>query len=365
MTYSPLEARIEEFQQATWVAELVSDASFGSSNTFQLNDGSTWSGVSVSERYDVYRYYTTVVGGAGKLGVVIPDKFYSGSVSLQIAVQDICTACGESVGQVTAGLFLSTFQRQQGSASVALDALAAAFGLIWWIDRSGLVNMAAARPTGAEATGTRTSSDVDASIVLTEPQGVKLGVGYDTSDSVVKMPVIQHVRWFQNGEKFTAQLYPLPFLFRNPVQTDYDCLYDATVQQDHGDGTGDFYVDSRFYVTCRLFCGVPGAKVTMQAGDEVTVGFFGGNPQKPFALGMAQNSAATKQVARNMDNIKATLTGLAPGTMLQLATILATAFVCAAPGSPTTLNPAFAATAPSLDILGTITSGTSRISVGD
>jgi hypothetical protein len=357
MTYSPLEVRIEEFQQATWVAELVSDTSFGSSGSFQLNDGSTWQGASVIERYDVYRYYTTVVGGAGKLGVVIPDKFYSGNVSLQIAVQDVCSACGESVGNVTAGLFLSTFQRQQGTASVALDAIASAFGLIWWIDRSGLVNMSAQRPVGAEASGTRTSSDVDASIVLTEPLNVTLGAAYDLADSLVQMPVIQHVRWKQNSDKFSAQLYPLPFLFKNPVQTVYDCMYDATVQQDHGDGTGDFYVDNRFFVTCRLFCGVPGAKVTMDPGDVVAVGFFGGNPQAPFAMGMAQNSTAIKKVARNTDPIIATL---AAADITALALMLKV-------GAGPALGSTIVATPTDLPLSGTcqINGGTSRISVGD
>ncbi len=96
-----------------------------------------------------------------------------------------------------------------------------------------------------------------------------------------------------------------------------------------------------------LLCGVPGAKVTVNAGELVTVGFFAGDPQKPFAMAMAQNTSATKSVARNGDTCK--------------VTIPAGSFLISCSGSPavgvSNVNP--------IDVTGTITSGSDRLKVGD
>lgn len=341
----PDSAQIEEFEQGSWVADLVSSDPFSSS--FTLTDGSTWSGATVSAHQDQQQYFTRVVGGAGKLATVIPDKYYSGNVALSVAVADVCTACGESVGVVTTGAFLNNFLRIQGTAADALDALAEAFGQIWWIDRTGLVNMRAQRPTGAEATGEREKSDVD-SALLVNPQGLTLGVGYQTEDPVAAIQQIRHIRWKLEPTRFSAQIYAFPFLFRSPAQTAYSCLYDAQVISDNGDGTIDVRVTNRFgVVKVPLYCGVPGSKVKTKVGEAVTLGFLAGDPQKPYAVAMAQSSSATKQVARNTDPVKVTIPALS--------------FLVSCSGSPAVgvLNPA------AIDVTGTIQGGTARLMVDD
>lgn len=354
------EATIEEYEQASWVADLLAPVAFDGS--FSLPDGSTWTGTKSTERYDGNLFHTRVVGGQAKLGTVLGAKFYSGNVSLQVAAGDVCTEAGEKVGSIPSGMFLNTFQRQSGSASSALDALASAFGLIWWIGRDGLVSMSVKRPVGAEANGVRISSDVDASIVLSQPEGVTLGAAYDTAEPLVSMPVIRHVRWKLMPDKFEAQLYPIPFLFSNPVQTFYDRHYDAVVESDNGDGTISVFADAgrrgKFGVSkAKLFCGVPGAKVTVQNGDEVTLGFLGGNPQAPYCVSMAQDGTATKKVARNTDPIIATLSAT------DITALAAMLKVGAGPAVGSTI----VATPSDLPLSGTcqINGGTSRISVGD
>ncbi len=348
MTYSLIVATIEEFEQGTWVADLESQTSFDGS--FQLLDGSQWAGTKVDERFEPYRYFTRVVGGAGKLGATLQDKYYSGNVSLQVAVGDVCQESGESLGTVTSGLFLSTYMRLQGSTTSALNAIAKAFGQIWWIGRDGKVNMAVKRPTGPDCSGGRISADTDASIVLAAPTGVLLGVGYDSTGTAAKMEQVRHVRWSLTQQHLRAQLYAVPFLFRDPAVTAYSCLYSALVDTDHGDGTIDVIADGRFGVTrVPLLCGVPGSKVTMMGGDQVTLGFLGGDPQKPFAVAMGQLETATKQVARNGDSVSVTFT------------TADAALILAPPG--TSGGPCSAAG--NITVTGTITSGTSRISVGD
>jgi hypothetical protein len=298
-----IQLEAEEFEQGAWVADLVDADAFAGS--FVLG-GDTWVGTAVQSRVDFNRNYTRVIGGANKLATVLQDRWYAGNASLQVAVSDICKECGESFGSATPGVFLNTYQRIKGTAAQALDQLAQLFGQIWWIGRDGKVNMAVTRPTGAPADGTRLSSDTDASALLAEPSGVQLGVSYLTGAQ--QMAQIRHVRWNYTPERTTAQIYPLPFLFRPPVQTAYDRVYSARVDRDNGDGTIDVIADARFGVTkVPLLCGVPHSKVKVDGGDAVALAFFGGDPQKPFALLMGQDETATKQVARKTDGVTSSM----------------------------------------------------------
>lgn len=288
---------VEEFEGGAWVADAVSLDQFDGS--FELA-GETWTGTMVTERLEFERYHTTIVGGANKLAQVLQDKFYDGSVSLRAALEDICRESGEIFGGAKAGTFLATFERIRMPACEALDAIAAAFDLIWWIGRDGQVQLQADRPAGDEATGRRVSVDTS-SVLLREPEDLTLGATYDDA-------TVRHIRWHFTAGVFEARAYFVPFVFREPVQTRYDSLYDAKVDRDNGDGTIDVIAAGRFGVTkVKLFCGVPRSKVKVDPGDLVTLGFFGGDPQKPFAVAMAQHTSATKEVARKGDTIKATL----------------------------------------------------------
>lgn len=336
-----LEATVQEFESGTWVADLVSLEAFDGS--FELG-GSTWVGTAVSEQLEFQRYHTKVVGGKNGLGKALLDKFYDGNVSLQTAVGDICRQCGETFGSATPGTFLSTFERLRGPAYTALDSIADAFESIWWIGRDGALNVKAARDPGPKATGSRVSSSSD-SVLLIEPVDLQLGGTYgDTSKT------IRHIRWEYDSNSFEARVYFVPFIFKAPTRNDYDGLYDALVDRDNGDGTIDVIADGRFGVTkVKLFCGVPGSKVKVNGGEMVTLGFFGSDPQKPFCVAMAQDTTATKAVARKGDTIK-----IPSGTVFTV-----TAPVVGGGGGAVnsiTLN---------ADAVGEITSGSERLKVGD
>lgn len=330
-----LEAHIEEFEQGTWVADLIADQTF--TGSFQLIDGSTWVGSKVSEIQDRGRYFTKVVGGTASLGATVLDAFYQGKVSLQVIVNAVCANAGgakdkgELVGNIAPGVFLTQYQRFVGLRSEALDAIAKAAGgavtpgadpLLWWIDRSGLLQMQLPNPTtGARnnpkiVTGTQDMDkvDVDASVELSTPSNAELGAMYGTPAQAVR-----HIRWKMTADKFTARLFFVPFIFRPPVQTKYDRTYDAKIVVDNGDGTVDVLAyrspsegkAPAFGVSkVQLLCGVPGAKVKMNAGEGVTLGFFGGDPQKPYCIGMVQDATVspTKKVARFGDEVQVVVT---------------------------------------------------------
>lgn len=379
-----LEAHIEEFEQGTWVADLIADQPFAGS--FQLIDGSTWVGTKVSEISDRGRYFTKVVGGLGSLGATVLDNFYQGQVSLQVIVNAVCGASGgpkdkgELTGNIAPGVFLTQYQRFVGLRSEALDAIAKAAGgavtpgadpLLWWIDRAGLLQMQLPNPT----TGARVSTklvtgiqdmekvDVDASVELVSPSNAELGALYGTPAQAVR-----HIRWKMTQDKFTARLFFVPFIFRPPAQTKYDRKYDAKIISDNGDGTVDVLAyrspsegkAPAFGVSkVQLFCGVPGSKVKMQAGEEVTLGFFGGDPQKPYCESMKQDAtvAPTKKVARNGDPIIATLSA---------ADITAIALMLKVGPGPAVGSTVVATAAPQ-QLTGTcqINGGSARLLVGD
>ncbi len=395
-----LEARIEEFEQGTWVADLVADQPFGTpSGTFQLPDGSTWIGTKVSEINDRGRYFSKVVGGKACLGKVVLDQFYQGQVSLQVIASAACSPgpatgdTGETLTTVPAGVFLSQYQRLVGARSEVLDAIAQAAGgavsvgsgpLLWWIGRDGNLQMALPDPAYGSrtpqklVTGTRDMDtvDVDGSVELVVPQGAVLGALYGTP----AVPV-RHIRWTYTAKRFSARLFFVPFIFRAPTQTKYDRTYDAKVVTDHGDGTVDVIAyrspsegkAPAFQVSnVQLFCGVPGSKVKTLTGEAVTLAFFGGDPQKPFAMSMKQdaNVDPTKKVARMGDDIgNGTLqisgvAGAAGAPSLTGVTITYTP----GDGSPpqtTVVSVATPAGTGSLTIKEKIKSGSARLLVGD
>ncbi len=335
-----LEATIEEFEGGAWVADLVSLDAFD--GTFDLV-GDTWTGTMVTERIEGEHHHTRVVGGAGGLSEVLADKYYDGSVTVQVATQDVCRLSGETFGSAKAGAQLTTFERLRGPAYAALDAIALAFDLLWWIGRDGALNMLAERATGPAAAGVQLGSNVD-SVTLTEPEDVQLGGTYDDKP-------IRHLRWRMTEKRTEVQIYFLPFLFRSPVERRYDSLQDAKVDRDNGDGTVDVIAAGRFGVTkVKLFCGVPHAKVKCDGGDLVTLGFFGGDPQKPFAVAMAQDTSATKKVGRVGDKVEIKIP---PGTYITS--------VSGGSGSPAVGVPNIAEDTWE----GTITEGTERLMVGD
>lgn len=379
---SLLEAHIEEFEQGTWVADLIADQPFA--GTFTLPDGSTWIGTKVSETQDRGRYFSKVLGGQASLGKVVLDQFYQGQSSLQIIVSSVCSPgptvgdLGELLGSVPPGVFLSQYQRLVGQRGEVLDAIATAAGgavapgsdpLLWWVGREGTLQMQIPDPAYGSrtpqpfVTGTQNMDkvDVDGSVELVTPSGAVLGALYGTP----AMPV-RHMRWKYTPSSFSVRIYFVPFIFRSPKQTKYDRTYDAKIVADHGDGTVDVIAyrspsegkSPAFGVSnIQLFCGVPGSRVTMQAGEEVTLGFFGGDPQKPFAMAMKQDATVltTKKVARNGDSVNVGTISL---TVAGSATLAGT---YTAPDGSTT---AIVSGTP-FPVSGLINSGSARLLVGD
>lgn len=347
------EIEIEEFEQGAWVADIVSLEEFDGSFEFA---GATWTGTAVSSSEHVDRFRTRVIGGANGLSETVGHKWYDGSVSLQSAVQEVCRICGETFGSSETAKFLSTFQRLEGPARAALDAIAAAFSLIWWIGRDGKLSMLAERSSSAEVKGENIAVESD-SATIANPESIEIGATFDDK-------TVRHIRWKMTAAKIEAQVYYVPFIFRAPTETRYGRMYNAKVDKQNSDGTIDLIADGKFGVTkVPLFCGVPHSKVKVDGGDQVILGFFGADPQKPFAVAMNQDTGATKEVARKGD-------GAGAGSMVFVHTpasgpavpcVLSITYNPGDGSSPQVL----AAGSGTLNIKEKITAGSERLKVGD
>lgn len=340
-----LELIIEEFESGAWVADIVSLDEF--TGSFELA-GVTWSGTKLSSQQYVDRIQTKVIGGKNGISKTIQSQWYDGNVSVQVGVQDVCRLSGETFGSAQAGKVLNTFQRHSGTAYEALNAIAEAFELVWWIGRDGQLHMLSERTSNAAVIG-EAGERRESSVMITNPQTLELGATFDDQ-------TIRHIRWRLTEKSFVAEAYFVPFVFRPPVNTKYSRTYNAKVDKQNADDTIDVIADGKFGVTkVPLFCGIPHSKVKIDPGDQVILGFFGNSPQKPFAVAMGQDTGATKEVARKGDSvdlgsISVVSAGVGPCTVTYIP---AGGVVPPAPPPFTALNG------------GKITSGSARIKIGD
>jgi hypothetical protein len=284
---------VEEFEQGAWVAEIESiDPVTGS---FELA-GKTWVGSVVAERNENGVRCATIVGGRGGLNVAIGDRYYDGRTTYAEIVRAIAQSAGERVGSVRSGS-TQTYMRLRGTAGETLQRFCETYGLQWWIDRSGLLQVGA-RPSGSDSLGVRVESYPDGAVSLINPERVTIGGTYDGR-------TIKHVRWCQDADRFEALLY---FKAIAPAELDqaidYRVLQQARVDRQHEDGTIDVIVSGRFAVTNVTFLsGIPDSQLQLLGGDLVTLGFYNGDPRAPFAMGTGQSQTEKARVAREGDSV--------------------------------------------------------------
>ncbi len=337
-----IELIIEEFESGAWVADVVSLDEFTGSFDFA---GVTWTGTLLSSQEYVDRITSKIIGGKNGISKTIQSQWYDGSVSVQVGVQDVCRLSGETFGSAQTGKVLNTFQRHSGPAYEALNAIAEAFDLMWWIGRDGQLRMLSERTSSATVVG-ELGERGESSVIVTNPQTLEIGSTLDDK-------TIRHIRWRLTQDSFYAEAYFVPFIFRPPTNTKYSRMYNAKVDKQNSDDTIDVIADGKFGVTkVPLFCGIPHSKVKIDPGDQVILGFFGASPQKPFAVAMSQDTGATKEVARKGDSIDA-------GSLLVVSPGVGTCTI--------TYVPAGGVPVPGTTALdgGKVTSGSARIKIGD
>lgn len=276
---TPISAIIEERYTGTWVADVESVEPFAA--TFTLG-GVVWTGApGAPPVQEGGRYRTRVLGGAAKLATPLPRKWYQGGGSGNTIVLDIARAAGEASAPALPAR-LATWQRAPGPAGEALDTVCRTLGGAWWVDRSGVLQAAPARPGGAvDMTGrTRVGSDSDGSIVLSGDSAAGLVPGM-----TIEGRTIRHIRWTLSPDRLLAEVSFTPV---EPEEggLDYSAQHRASVVTQHADGSLDLIVSGTWTLTrVPWLTGLVG-DITINQGDVVTVACWGRDPRAWFAFGL-------------------------------------------------------------------------------
>jgi hypothetical protein len=271
---------VEEFAQGAWIADIQTVEP--TEGRFSLAD-EEWAGTVLVEKEDGGRWYSRLIAGAGGTLTELPDRYYEGTVTVSRIVEEICSASGEAFGSAPTDVVVTTYHRMKATAGQALVRLCATLGLVWWIDRSGRVHVASARPEPASAIeGIRTSTDTDGGVTLANTEGAVPGARYAGE-------VVKSIRWIISPTREAAACYFTEEIPPDPL--DYLKTYTAKVERQNADGSVDVIVAGRFGVThVQLLSGIPTSEIVLLEGDQVTLGFYGGDPRAPWAIATAQVS---------------------------------------------------------------------------
>lgn len=286
-----ISAVVEETYSGAWVADTVDTVAPTGSVPMPGTD--PWSGAVITTSQDGGRIYSRIVGGKGKLGTDNPitDKWYNGTLLADTVSQDAIKESGEVFGASALGVRVDSWQRKAGSLGDALSQLVAVAGGVWWVARDGSVNLAATRSGNVivPSSVSKVSTDVDGSIAL------NLNAAIVKPGDTWLGQTIRHVRHTLTPENFTSSISftDLPTI---RLGLDYLRTYSARVDNQHADGTLDLIVNGQFAVTSvRWLAGVP-AKVIVNPGDFVTLGWLGGDPRAPYSA-LLEQTQGTKAAA--------------------------------------------------------------------
>lgn len=354
-----ISATVEELYSGAWVADTV-DVS-APTGSFELA-GSQWGGTVLSQSKDGGRFYSRIVGGKGKLATKLADRWYNGTSLADTIASDMVAEAGEELGSSALGTSADSWQRKADTLGNCLSQLTATLGGLWWVSREGKTFLAASRAGSELLPGNLvvTSTDVDGSLIV-NPNTAFADI---TPGATWQGKVIKHVRWTLTPGNLSAALAFLE-LPSPPLTFDYLRTYSAKVDSQNGNGSLNVIVDAKFAVSnVQWLAGVP-AKVVINGGDSVTLGWLGGDPRYPYTTGLAM-TAGTKAAAGKGDTVDAgtlvvptTLAGVIGPVAFQIQYVppgpthdadVITAMTTMAPFVPVAIN-----------LSGIITSGLARI----
>lgn len=297
----PVSGYVEEPERGAWVADLRFSAS--PSGAFELVSGeASWSGtVLYSEDAGGGMFPTRIVGGAGKLGTIVPDKWYRGGGTGNTIAADIIRSAGEQAGTIDLPVRCPQYHRNRGTAGEALDALCDLLGADWWTARDGTICAGTRPETDLDLTGrvkVETVSDGSVTLSVTSTLGIVPGAMYAGNKS-------RHVR-YSLGDKLTVELSrrPWPCVVQDTTELDLSATHKAVCESQNGDGTLNLIVDGRYSLTAvPWLSGVPG-KVTINTGDLVSVGFWNRDQRQPYAFAIGQSTGTLAPSARVQDQVE-------------------------------------------------------------
>jgi hypothetical protein len=304
-----------------WTAELTVDsaADLDGAVTLSFDDGALSLAGTVL-RSGVTRDMLTllVAGGAGGLSKIARPTFY-GATSLRIVLGDLLRTAGETLSPTSSPAVLSHQLNGWTSEAIPIGRLVARLiaevpGASW-----------RALPDGSIWVGTETwpASTTDFVLMQEEPARGELLLGVDSSPptpgtvidlSTTTTPDLRRVSFvaytvgepgprarvfFEDaapavGDRLADALAAVVAQAQRPL--DYFALYLGRVVAQTGKTIDVAPEDTRLPSMGRvpLLMGVPGWDATIPAGGRVLVGWSGGDPARPYALGFDGETTLTQ-----------------------------------------------------------------------
>lgn len=311
---SPLRGVIEVFERGAWVADLVLPDAFEGKFAY----GEDWTGTEVESRTEGGEggsKHVRIVGGKGRLGTTLKEKWYRGGGTGNTIANDICKEAGET-SSVSLPVRAPQYFRHKDTAGRQLDILCDLLLADWWVDRTGTVKAGTRESGEIDKTLPRVASDTDGSVTLSIETTAGIDVGMTWEGRKVR-----HVRFVFAGNRTLAELSFTPLGIADVKRTlDYASPHKAVVESQAANGTLTLIVDGRYTLSAVPWLGGIPARITINPGDLVTVGFWNKDPRQPYAhsLIMLETGAPS---ARVQDPVECgtLLIGQNPGTFVVAA----------------------------------------------
>lgn len=357
-----LTVAISEPRSGAWVADVQADSGddIGPSATLRMGStAATFTGTVVRGGVEHGRYVARIVGGKGGLSKDIPARYYS-SVPARTVLDGIMSDSGELLDPEIAPSLLDhalpRWTRLEGPAQLALDDLAAELGVTWRVTRAGKVWLGTERwgalsmPHAEMARGPAagTLSVAPAEIPLVRPGVTFLGKRVSYVETTLSGGKLRQTIWVDESSASDRIMQSLTALVRKIIgrRVDYMALYPSTVVKQANDGSLEVLPDDQLIrglglTRVPIHHGFPGSGARVPKGARVLIGFRAGDPKRPYAALWEAGGPVT-----DVTLVNGSLPAARQGDMVSVPVsasvveLIAANLLCAAPGSPPTLNPA-------------------------
>jgi hypothetical protein len=264
-------------------------------------EGATYRGAVV--RSDVYagEVHCRIVGGAGGLDTVLPERWYRGSPTLRRIAEDILRETGETLSVASddalLGQVLPAYRRAAGPGGAALRSLLELFGARARVLADGTVRFVEGE-TWPVTEPAHAFLDADRAqgwelVDLVGPLELAPGVTF-------RGRRVRYVEHELSADQVRTRVYetdPRTLLARTDEQaSDYSRLWPGTVDRQNADGSVDVVVQTQGaawgLTAVRVRSGLPSAGVRVSGGQSVLVGFEAGDPRRPYAAAWGASGTA-------------------------------------------------------------------------
>lgn len=272
-----VEAILESPEHGAWWADVAVAGELVAGPVVVVLGLTSWHGAVIESRRDGGRTWHRVVGGAGGLSIVVPDRWQDAATwTLEDVLRDIARLAGEAVGDVP-DVPMPRYTRRRGTAGAALDEATRVAGVVWRIGADGEIAVGVDRasvpdrPTWVPLASDATSTTYAVHDVPDVGTHMTVRVSPDGSARAT----------VRNGSPMVVDRQPT-------VQT----TYRGSITAQNGSNV-DVAIGNRWTLSnVPLWLGLPGLSFGVPSGTECLVTYLDDDPRKPVAIAVPYDTNA-------------------------------------------------------------------------